>query len=253
MIHLKSENDVAILRMDDGKLNLIDTKLLDELVKSLQEAEDSDARAVVLTGTGGAFSAGVDLFKVVKGGKDYLDEFLPKLSAGLLKLFTFPKPVVAAINGHAIAGGCLLAWACDHTIMAAGSGRMGVVELAVGVPFPSLPLEIVRFVVPAQYFQEVVYTGATYEADAARQKGLLNEIVEPEKLPERALAIARRFAAIPADSFAATKRLMRQPALDRYERFRNTLDKETDKIWAAPATLDVIQAYLEKTVGKGKS
>src|SRR5690349_13241143 len=95
-----------------------------------------------MTGSGSSFSAGVDLFRIVNQGPGYGRQFLPVLDDFLRKTLTFPKPVIAAINGHAIAGGCILAAACDYRIMTDGQGRIGIPELAVGVPFPALPLQI---------------------------------------------------------------------------------------------------------------
>lgn len=250
MVNMESHDAIAVLTLDHGKVNLIDVDLLSELIQRLDEVEEAPARAAVLTGAGASFSAGVDLFKIINGGKAYLDKFLPKLTEGLYRLFTFPKPIVAAVNGHAIAGGCLLAWSCDTCLMAQNSGRIGVVELAVGIPFPSLPLEIVRFTVPVHAFQTVVYSGRTYEPEDALKLGLVDEVVEAEKLMEQAFRLARQLATIPPDSFATTKRLMRQPTLDRHERFKQTIDQETARIWASKEILEVIRAYLEKTVGK---
>ena len=144
------------MRLAHGKVSAIDLELLECVVDRLDQIEESSARAIVLAGTGSSFSAGVDLFRVLDGGPDYLNRFLPALSRALVRLFTFPRPVVAAINGHAIAGGCILASACDYRLMALGKGKIGVPELVVGVPFPMIALEILRDLVPDRRFQEVV-------------------------------------------------------------------------------------------------
>ena len=125
MIHREPHGPITVLRMDHGKANAMDVELLDGLSEALAEADASDAQALVLTGTGRIFSAGVDLFRVLDGGAEYLGRFLPALSRALKDLFAFPRPVVAALNGHAIAGGCILACACDHRADGAGSGRLG--------------------------------------------------------------------------------------------------------------------------------
>lgn len=252
MIHLEHQNSIAIMRIAHGKVNTLDTELLSEFIDKLAAVEQSETRAMVLTGRDSSFSAGVDLFRVVNGGADYIKGFLPLLSEALLRLFTFPKPVVAAINGHAIAGGCILAWSCDYRLMAGDSGKIGIPELLVGVPFPSLPLEIVRFAVPKAHVQKVVYTGRTYNSAEALQYGLLDEITGPDELQGRAIEIAQQLATIPAESFQLTKRLMRQPTVNRYEELRQTIDLEIAKIWCSKELHDVIRAYLQKVVGKGK-
>ena len=103
------------------------------------------------------FSAGVDLFRVIDGGAAYPDRFLPAMRRFFQTLLTFPKPVVAAVNGHAIAGGCIIAAACDYRIMATGNGRIGVPELSVGVPFPTLPFVIVGARVAPSAFRQLVF------------------------------------------------------------------------------------------------
>ena len=103
------------------------------------------ARAVVITGSGSVFSAGVDLQRIVAGGPSYVREFLPALSDSFMAIFDHPGPVVAAVNGHAIAGGCVIAAACDVRLMA--HGKIGLAELSVSVPFPPVAMEIMRYAV----------------------------------------------------------------------------------------------------------
>jgi len=233
--------------LNHGKVNTIDIELFTELIKQLENLEKSECKAVVIHGAGSSFSAGVDLFRLLKDGNPYIESFVPLLTSGLLKLFTFPKPVIAAVNRHAIAGGCMLACACDYRLMAEGNGKIGAPEMLVGVPFPALPLEILRFVIPRQLFQEIVYSGRLCSPKEAIRAGLIDEVVESENLLEQTIAVAERFAAIPTQSFRSTKRLMRQPVIDRYEKYSQIFDDEVMKIWKSPKIHAVIKAYLEKT------
>ena len=250
LIQLENREAIAILRFDHGKVNTIDIELFTELIKQLENLEKSECKAVVLTGAGSSFSAGVDLFRLLKDGNAYIEAFVPLLTSGLLKLFTFPKPLVAAVNGHAIAGGCIVACACDYRLMAEGNGKIGAPEMRVGVPFPTLPLEILRYVIPKQHFQKIVYTGRLCSPKEAIQAGLIDDVVESENLLEHAIAVAERFAAIPTQSFQSTKRLMRQPVIDRFKKYRQIFDDEVLQIWKSEEIHAVIKAYLEKTIGK---
>lgn len=250
MIQLETQNSIGILRLQHGKVNTIDLELFTELIKKLEEVEKSESKALVLTGAGSAFSAGVDLFRVLEGGESYLDSFLPLLTDGLLKLFTFSKPVVAAVNGHAIAGGCILACASDYRLMAKGEGKIGVPELLLGVPFPALPLEIVRFVVPNNFFQQLIYTGRTCSPEEAARVGFIDKVVEPEHLLTQAIAMAERLAAIPTQSFNITKQQLHQPVLDSYEKYREIYDKKVVKMWKSSQIHAVIEEYLQRTIGK---
>src|SRR5262245_25785640 len=112
MIERSEHDGIVTLRLAHGKASALDIELLEAILGELDRAAPK-ARAVVLTGTGSIFSAGVDLFRVTRDGADYVRRFLPRLSRTFRALFTFPGPVVAAVNGHAIAGGGVLVLACD--------------------------------------------------------------------------------------------------------------------------------------------
>ena len=252
MVELETREDIALLRLAHGKVSAFDLELLERIAEELDNIEASGSRAVVITGTGGTFSAGVDLFRVLDGGESYLRQFLPALTRVLIRLYTFPRPVVAAINGHAIAGGCVLVCACDYRLMATGRGTIGVPELVVGVPFPLIALEILRDVLPDRHLQEVIYTGRIYPVENARERGLVDELIDPTKLIDHASELAKRFADIPAESFRLTKQQLRRHAMERWEREGERADQEVLEAWASPAVQDVIRAYLERTLGRSK-
>lgn len=250
MIHREDRDGIAVLRIEHGKANALDAELLEGLEERLRELESDRPEAVVLTGTGSIFSAGVDLFRVLDGGAGYLERFLPAIGRGLERLFAFPGPVVAAVNGHAIAGGCILACACDLKVMAEGDGRIGVPELRVGVPFPVAALEILRFAVPAQHLQKLAYVGRTYGPRDALAWGLVDELVPPERLMGRALDAARELAAIPEGSFELTKTHVRRPALERIRGYRGEIDPRVADLWAEETIHHHVREYLDRTIGR---
>lgn len=250
MIHRQDRDGIAVLRMDHGKANALDTELLEALDGAFRELEETAPGAVVLTGTGAIFSAGVDLFRVLEERAGYLDTFLPTLSRGVRRLFAFPRPVVAAVNGHAIAGGCILASACDLKVMAEGEGRIGVPELRVGVPFPVAPLEVLRFATPPQHLQKLAYLGRTYGPADALAWGLVDELAPPEEVLDRAVEGARQLAAIPRESFELTKAHLRRPVLDRMDALEGWVEPRAAEIWAQEEIHDHIREYLERTLGK---
>lgn len=247
----RSDNDgITTLRLAHGKASALDLELTDALALAVAEVAASDARALVLTGTGSIFSAGVDLFRLVDGGREYAERFLPALSRTLRDLFSFPKPVISAINGHAIAGGCLFALAADYRIMASGNGRLGIPELLVGVPFPPSAIETARFVVPPQHLQMLMYTGRTFAPDDALRLGLVDEVVDAATLAGRAEELARQFAALPAAAFALTKRQLRDRTISRAKHYANELDATVLDEWSSDETRTRIREYLAKTVRK---
>lgn len=247
---LERRDNLAVLWMEHGKVNAIDIELLAALGERLDELEDSHARALILTASGPTFSAGVDLWRVLEGGAEYLLEFVPVLQRSLSRLFGFPKPVVAAVNGHAIAGGCVLACACDHRVMASDSGRIGVPELRVGVPFPGIALEIIRAAAPPPLFNRLVYGGETFAPEEATKLGLIEETATAEALLDRAAHTAQRLAVIPAETFAVTKRQLRGPILERADRHARETDELVTRIWSSDEVMAAIRAHMERTVGR---
>ena len=250
MIEREERNGIVILRLAHGKASTLDLELLQNLSRVADELSASDARAVVLTGTGSIFSAGVDLFRLVDGGNDYVHAFLPALDETFRKLFTLEKPLVVAANGHAIAGGCILVECGDYRLMSTGNGRIGVPELLVGVPFPTLALEILRFALPRERTQEIVLTGKTYTADEALAKGLVDELTEPGALLDRAVAMAEHLGTISRESFKLAKKELRQITLERVNHFGGAFESKIREVWTNPATHEGIRAYLAKTVRK---
>jgi len=253
MIHREQQGRVAVLRIEHGKVQALDLELCAELERVFEHVDDwADTDAVVLTGTGSSFSAGVDLKRVLDGGAKYTDEFLPAMDRAFAAVFRCPKPVVAAVNGHAIAGGCVLACACDYRVMAKGKGRIGVPELTVGVAFPWLALEIVRLSTPVAHLQELFYLGETYVADEALARGMIDEAVDAERVGERGLAVAAKLGAMSPAAFAMTKRQLRQASLDEWKRHTVSHDAIVRMQWADPDTHSRIRGYLEASVGKKK-
>jgi enoyl-CoA hydratase len=249
MIERSEHEGILTLRLAHGKVSALDVELLDALLRELDGAAQG-ARALVLTGTGTIFSAGVDLFRLTQEGADYVRRFLPLLSRLLRALFAFPRPVVAAANGHAIAGGCVLVLACDVRLMAEGAGRIGIPELLVGVPFPTAALEVVRFAVPCDKVQALLYTGRTLPPQDALAAGLVDEVVAPDALPARAQEIARQLALIPPQAYRLTKQALRAEALGRMDGASEAHERALLEAWSAAETHEHIREYLRRTLRK---
>jgi enoyl-CoA hydratase len=249
MIARSLHEDVLTLRLAHGKVSALDVELLEVLTRELDGVAE-DVRALILTGTGSVFSAGVDLFRVTRGGADYVREFLPLLSRFVRTLFAFPRPVVAAVNGHAIAGGCVIALAADTRLMAEGDGRIGLPELLVGVPFPTAAMEVVRFTVPRKELQSLIYTGRTLAAREALGAGLVDLVVDSGELANRAQEVARQLAKIPPAAYRLTKQALRAEALKRIEEADELTDRAALEVWSAGETHAHIREYLHRTLGK---
>jgi enoyl-CoA hydratase len=235
--------------MTHGKANAMDLEFCRALGAHVHACEQSPAAALVLTGQGTIFSAGVDLPRLLDGGAAYAREFVPAMNHAFEALFAFSKPLVVAVNGHAIAGGCVMTCCADYRMMARGPARIGIPELLVGVPFPVVPLEIVRFATPKQHIQALIYRGLTPTADDALGYGLIDAVTEPETLLDEAVAVAERMAAVPFEAFHLTKRLLREPAL-RQMREGGVIDAVVQDAWAGETVQAAVRGYVARTLRK---
>jgi enoyl-CoA hydratase len=238
MLDLEERGQVAILRIQHGKVNALDLELLLAITGAMRAIDQ--ARAVVITGSGSVFSAGVDLQRIVAGGPSYVEEFLPALSDSFMAIFDHPGPVVAAVNGHAIAGGCVIAAACDVRLMS--QGKIGLAELSVGVPFPPAAMEIMRHALgPA--VGHLVLTAALLDPVQAQSIGLVQHVCKAEDLVDSAVDRAGQMARIAVDVFSVSKRQLQQPARDRIAA-RSGDEQAAVEMWSSDRTRDAITLYL---------
>jgi enoyl-CoA hydratase len=239
MLDLEERGDITIVRLAHGKVNALDVELLQAIADAFRGLERG--RAVVFTGAGRSFSAGVDLKRVLDGGMEYVQVFRPALSAAVKAVFYHSGPVVAAVNGHAIAGGCVLAAACDIRLMSGGT--IGLSEMMVGVPFPGVPLEVMRHALgPAT--RRFVLTAQLLAPRDALAAGLIDQVTEPEALLEAALAEAERLSRITPDVYEFTKCQLQGPARERIDGLRQSDDEASSRMWASPAVQEAINAFM---------
>lgn len=199
--------------MRHGPANALDPVLVAQLDASLDEAE-RHGRPLVLTGRERFFSAGLDLAGLPRDRQE-MSRFVDAFDALLLRLFRFPCPTVAAVNGHAVAGGAILAAACDVRLGASGSYRIGVSEVALGVIFPAVAFEILRAAIPAPRTAEVLLRGTLTGPEDAVTSGFLHELAPPDELDGRALERARELGALPREAYTHTKRELRAEFAER--------------------------------------
>jgi enoyl-CoA hydratase len=241
VIGVEQQGTVAVVRIDHGKVNALDLELLRAITETMHGLASADA--VVLTGTGRAFSAGVDLRRIVDGGPAYAEQFLPALSDAFLAVFDCPRPVVAAINGHALAGGCVLAAAADVRLMAGGT--IGLTELLVGVQFPTVPLEIARYAFGPRAARLALTTEA-FGVDDALRLGLVDAVTSPDHLLSEAVGRAAALAQLPAPVYAATKAQLHRRTLEQIDERRTADDQAVTELWSSQETLAGISAFLER-------
>jgi len=199
--------------MDDGKANALSYAMIDALLTALARAE-GEASAVVLTGRAERFCAGFDL-KVMMAGPDAARQLLRRGSELLMRLYGTPLPLVIACTGHAIAGGALVVLTGDVRIGAAGSFRIGLNEVSIGLPVPMLAMELARDRLTAAALPRATLGAQIYGPDAAAAAGYLDAVVPAEELAEHAAAEADRLGALARHAYRATKERLRGATIAR--------------------------------------
>ena len=251
MVKTEINDGIAFLTLNDGKVNALTLDLMNAFTNGLEEIHISEAKAVIVTGTCNSFSAGIDLVKMLKEGDEYRSDFGDTLNQFLRHIITFEKPVIAAVNGHAVAGGCILTAACDYRIMADTNIKIGVTELKVGVPFPSVPMEVLRHVVHQGFLSEVAYLGKLYSPQEGMERGLVNEVVPPDELMDRALEVANELGNAPLEAFRLVKASINLPVMDRIARHDNVLKADMDAYWKSNEVRNNMRSFMDK-ITKGK-
>jgi enoyl-CoA hydratase len=251
VIERTDDGDVAVLTLAHGPVNAMDPELCEAIAAQFRALVTDPARAVVVTGAGSAFSAGADLRRLLAEGEPYARRFLTALDDCFRAAFTLGKPVVAAVNGHAIAGGCVLAACADAVLMADGRARIGLPEIAVGVPFPRGALEVVRYAVGDVAARRLVIGARPVPVGQAHGIGLVDEVVPAGELAAVAVERARALVATaPPDTFALTKAQLRRDAVERWDA-RTDEDDAVLALWVRRATDGWTERYLESVTRRG--
>ncbi len=237
MTDLETADGVTIVRFDNAPVNALDLDLLEVIIAAMGSVQGP----VVLTGAGRAFSAGVDLRALVDGGTDYAERFVAALSEAFLAIYDHPAPVVAAINGHAIAGGCVLAMCADARLMSGGT--IGLTELSVGVPFPVAALEICRDGMGVSAARAALQA-KTIDADTALARGWIDAVVPKDDLLPQALATARELGQYSPAAYAATKIQLHKPVRAAIDAGTEA-DADVRASWISEETRGRIAGFLE--------
>lgn len=223
---LEKREGLGWIHFDDGKANAMQEELLTQLDVALDTIErDPDLGAAVIAGRDGFFSAGMDLKLLPTLPDAELRQTLSHLARTTTRLFTFPKPVVAAITGHAIGGGAVLAFCADARVAAAGTYRIGLSEVTLGIALPSFIIGYAREVLPAAMVTPMCLHGMLLEPEEAQRHGIIHEVAPLEEVRERASAQARKLGQLKLSAYSETKRRLRAAsAQQRLAAFEGGID-----------------------------
>lgn len=236
---------IAIVELSRGKVNALNESVVEELANVFSSLKkDREVGGVVLSGYGEFFSFGFDVGEMLTFSKERFAFYLERFTCLYSEMFGFPKPLVIALNGHAIAGGCMLALAGDIRVMAEERAKMGMNEIAFGSALLAGSVEMLRFCVGEKKAQEVVYSGKLYGASEALKMGLVDQIVTKSNLVVNALDAARTLLKKCQPAFLEIKALLREPTLARMrESERESIAAFID-IWYSPDTLNRLKRIV---------
>ncbi|HKV55361.1 MAG TPA: enoyl-CoA hydratase/isomerase family protein [Candidatus Binataceae bacterium] len=206
---------VRVLALNRPPANAISGDFLEALGEQCKAAsEDDRVRAVIVTGNDRFFSGGLDL-KEASSGASRVGNLAGTSNDGIFMLWTLPKPTVAMVNSHAIAGGVIIALACDFRITQSGNHRFGLNEVAIGMGFPRGAFEIARLALTNQQLRWTLLEAGLFDVNRAHELGIVDEIVEPGRLESRCIEVAKRLAANGRLAYAHTKRRIQAEAVVR--------------------------------------
>jgi enoyl-CoA hydratase/carnithine racemase len=235
-VRIARDGELAVVTLERGKVNALNHTVVRELTDVFKALEVDASRGVVFTGAGKFFSFGFDIPEFLGVEKQDFIAFLTDFTALYTRLFLFPKPLVAGLNGHAVAGACMLATACDRRVMARGRAKISLNEITFGASVFAGCVAMLRTWVGHRTAEEVLFTGAMYSADEARRLGLVDRVEEPERVAAAALEEARALARQDAVAFRSIKNLLRGPVAEEMRRREPASVQEFADIWYSPAT-----------------
>ncbi len=208
------DDNIARIRLDDGKANAMFLPWFEALNRTLDQAEKDKPGAVVIAGRAGMFSAGLNLKVLPTLSAEDLRTTLTVFGRTMLRVFTFPIPTVAAITGHAVAGGAMLAFACDLRHMAEGPFRLHLNETAIGLILPTWAITIAQAAVPHRWHTEAILHARPYSPEEALEKGLVHGVCRPaERVIDDACAAAAQLGALDQNAYGQSKTRMRAMAV----------------------------------------
>lgn len=210
VLHCEVENRVATITHNDGGANTLRSDVFADYFEIFDRIESDDSvGAVVMRGRDRFFSAGMDLKWMQQIDRDELGTIGPNMARLARRIFIFPKPVIAAVTGHAIAGGAILLLACDRSVALTGDYKIGLNEVDLGIPFGGFGMKLAQAHLVPSAFGSGLLHGETFAPQRALEIGYLDEVVAPQDFDARVAEVAERAAGLSPFAYQATKQAMR--------------------------------------------
>ncbi|MDD2388828.1 MAG: enoyl-CoA hydratase/isomerase family protein [Desulfobacterales bacterium] len=226
------DGQVAVVTLARGKVNALNESMVGELRECFGRLEKDQAiRSVMLTGQGRFFSFGFDIPEFFDCSREDFTGFVTRFTELYTFLFLFPKPVIAALNGHAMAGGCMLATACDYRVMVDGKSKISLNEISFGATVLAGSVYMLRACVGHRNAEKILSGGSLYSAQEALEAGLIDQAADPQRLADVSMQIASEFGRKDSRAFSSIKQLLREPVARRMRQDEPRSVNEFVNIW----------------------
>ncbi|MEO8276441.1 MAG: enoyl-CoA hydratase/isomerase family protein [Thermoanaerobaculia bacterium] len=253
MLNRIEHGEILELRLDRPPANALNPELIAAIADAVTAAPAAGARAIVISGSPGRFSGGLDVPALLQLDRAAMEATLRHFFRMLRALAASPVPIVAAITGHAPAGGAVISIFCDARIMAEGDFRIGLNEVQVGLSLPQVIHTALVRVVGERQAERLSVGGLLVPAGEALRIGLVDELVPAESVVERALELCRDLLALPPKAMASTRALSRSALVTAFDRQQqDTYDRFVDD-WFGAETQGAMQALVSRLLSKSKA
>ena len=219
IINSKKNNSIQIIQLSRPKVNALNLDMIQLLSQHLDEAmNDRGIKGVIITGTPGIFSGGLDIVELARKNRDYMQTFWNEFSQLLIKIYSFPKLIFSAISGHSPAGGTVIAIMTDYRVMNSGKYFIGLNEVAVGLTMPISIGTVSKNILGDRIAEKMTLKGELIFPDKAKEIGLIDKIInEPLNLLNETMSVMGKWFQLPFERQIESKLLLRQPTLDLME------------------------------------
>ena len=236
-LSVSTNEGIAEVTIRRGKVNALSEPSVKELGIAFRDlAQTTGVRSVILTGQGPFFSFGFDIPEFLSYSKESFTRFLSSFTTLYTDLFTYPKPLIAALNGHTIAGGCMIALPADYRIMVSGKAKISLNEITFGASVFAGSVAMLTFLLGGRHARDVLYEGTMFTAEQALRFGLIDQISTDGQLMRDARDVARRLADKDPAAFRSIKRLLRTPVAHEMAAREKQFIQEFVDIWYSEDT-----------------
>ena len=247
---IEENEDIVVVKMSSNKLNLMNDAFFKDLNNAFDTLDNEYAdNPVILTSMGHVFSAGLDLnhcYKIFTGSDtDEVISWFNQFKNSMLRVFNFDRPIIAAINGHAIGGGLTLALCCDTRYAVSSNAKFGLNEITIGFPLLAVFAEIIKYALGSRRSEEILFNGMLYDPDDGIKLGIFHDITDQNNLMNLSISYAKQFNTDNIYAYSIAKKALRKEVNYRIENYSDEIDKNVPRVLTSDKTKSNLKIILE--------